>query len=61
MVEDARNGAVVFGRVGDGGADPWTVEEEHILRAIAEQMGIALAQFDLVEGLRRDKGGSDAG
>jgi PAS domain S-box-containing protein len=61
MVEDARNGAVVFGRVGDGGADPWTVEEEHILRAIAEQMGIALAQFDLVEGLRRGKGGSDAG
>lgn len=54
--EGAVNGAVVFGRCDDGagkGPAAWTVEEEHILRAMADQMGIALAQFELVETLRR--------
>lgn len=55
-VEGELNGGVVFGRAprtSDEASAPWTVEEEHILRAVADQMGVALAQFALVEDLRR--------
>lgn len=53
-IDGTANGAVAFGR-NSGGAD-WSSEDEHILRAMAEQLGISLAQYELVEMLREDKG-----
>ncbi len=52
------NGAVAFGRDardnGTGTDQEWSSEDEHIIRAMAEQLGTSLAQYELVEKLRQD-------
>lgn len=64
-VDGTANGAVAFGRSigGDGSAElwPWSPEDEHVLRAMTEQLGISLAQYELVETLRQGRKAKHAG
>ncbi|VAW18083.1 hypothetical protein MNBD_ALPHA09-1955 [hydrothermal vent metagenome] len=62
FVDGTANGAVAFGRGMDGGTSrPWSPEDKHILRAMTEQLGISLAQYELVEALRQRREASHAG
>jgi len=56
-IDRAANGAVAFGRKASGQAPMktkgWSSEDEHIIRAMAEQLGTSLAQYEMVEDLRQ--------
>lgn len=57
-IDRVANGAVAFGRDASGSGtttdQEWSTEDEHIIRAMAEQLGTSLAQYELVEELRQD-------
>lgn len=55
-VDGKNNGAIVFVRLSGAGIIPydevWSLDDEHILRAMTEQLGVSLAQYQLVEDLK---------